>query len=185
MRLPSEFRIPVVAQAFLIVVLLIIVREYSTSLRASLEILLEILSQNVPVVIGAVIALNSTGWLFFHQGYTGKVDKAKKEEMQAANDLLRKAYESHIAINAKPDFESQIEQVKGHCKEFLVLESKLQNVKDSFFWGMVVSVLGLVTELFKGLGGLDFVALIVSLYFFFVAVAVGNRFMDRLSKRVS
>lgn len=163
--------------------LLIIVGKYSISLRASLDILSEILSQYTPAFIAGIFGANLAGWLSFHASYSGKVDKAKKEEMQAVTTFLSKAYEPQA--RTETDRDDQIEKIKEHCKESLRLESMLASVKTNFAWGTIAALLGGLTEFAKNLGGLDFVGLVVSIYFFLAAFAVGNRLMTRLSNRTS
>jgi hypothetical protein len=173
--------IPIVAVVFLILTALIALNSYSPAVREALAILGSVALE----LLISLAALNFTGWLFVHASYHERVRQAEANEMAELRDGLRRLAGQAERLRRRQQrltdrtLDRWIGYISRRYSKISERNSKLTSARNYFLWGLIIAIVGGMTELAPPLSGSndDVLALIISTALLVIAVLTTNSLM--------
>jgi hypothetical protein len=186
MRVPArKFSVvaegPIIAQVYLIAILLIALLSYLPTLRESILALLGNITLELLLFAAGA---NFTGWLFVHASYYDKVKQVHNEEMMRIRTGMRGLRSSPETELADYQIDQWVEWISGYYTWLNKFDRRLGNGLQYFLWGTIIAIAGAFTELFPALpANLDFVGLVISAVLLVLGIDQTNLLMKDLSRR--
>lgn len=169
--------LPNLSRVFGVLAILIAVFGLFPNVRGILVLFADVILE---LLLG-MIALNFTGWLFFHASYFEKANRAKAtrtDRVRQALTLIKDKQEQ--LTNDRLDYWMKIiNQEYGTVSR---LDADMNGVRGYFLVGTGASLLGAVLQLAQNPAPWDFLLLVASVVCFVLAVLDGNSMMKLLSQ---